>query len=81
MKITIKPNTYYKRYYNINVYDIIYTDNKWVYIIADKFNNIPLIKYDKKPGWGTIKRYQEFINDKNYKIEEISKEDLFLELL
>jgi len=81
MSITIKPNTYYKRYYNINEYNIIYTDNKWVYIIAYKLGNQPLVKYDKKRGWGTIKRYQEFINDKNYKIEELSKEDLFLELL
>jgi len=55
----IKPNTYYKIYYNEDKewYDIVYTGNKWVYYIASKYN------------------------DNNYKIEEISKEDVFLELL
>jgi len=91
----IKPNTYYKNYfYDINDpsikyreyysntdYDIVYTGNKWVYYIASKYNDTPLIKYDKKIKWRIIKRYQEFINDNNYKIEELSKEDVFLELL
>jgi len=79
----IKPNTYYKRYYTNSIfeYDIKYTDKKYVYIIAEKEYDNPLDKFDKKFKWGTIKRYQRIINVNNYNIEEISKEDVFLELL
>ena len=72
----LKHNTYYKRYYgnNSTFYDIWYIDNDGLIVYILGLRN-------KKYEWGTIKRYQEFINDYNYKIEEISKEDLFLELL
>ena len=79
--MNIKPNTYYKRHHSNIYYDIFYTGEKHAYLIACKYNNEPLIKYDPKVNWGTIKGLQEFINHNNYKIEEITKEDLFLELL
>ena len=89
----IKSKTYYIIYYNknINDYDIIYTDNKWVYVIATKHKHVPLIiKYDKKVKWFTIKDWQYDIgnqtkyqidNKYNVKMEEVSKEEVFLELL
>ena len=83
MNITIKPRRYYKRYYNEDKewYDILYTGNKWVYIIAEKKYDNPLNKFDKKFKWQRIKKEQEYINTRNIKIEEISNEDLFLEML
>ena len=89
MSITIKPNSYYKDYFSdIKESNIIYTDAKMVYLIALVRINKPTIKLNKKLEWGTIKHYQRIIKDKpllknvnNYKIEEISKEDVFLELL
>jgi len=80
MKSNVKSRKYYKVCYNSSYY-IVYTDEKHAYLIACKYNNEPLIKYDPKVNWGTIKGLQEFINHNNYKIEEITKEDLFLELL
>ena len=79
----IKPRTYYKIYYNVDKewYDILYTGNKWVYIIAYKHNNNPLIKYDKKIKWFTINDYQDYIDMYSIKIKELTKEDVFLELL
>jgi len=87
----IKPNTYYKRYYTKYIilypsfgYDIIYTGNKHVYIIAHKYNNEPLYKYDHKVKSGSIKEFQEYIkhlDKRKYIVEEISKEDVFLEML
>jgi len=78
----IKPNSYYKRYYNnINSYDIFYTDTKHVYEIARKYTNDPLVKLAKKEVWWTIEEWNKFINIYNYKMEEISKGDVFLELL
>ena len=76
----IKPRTYYKRYYDKDNYDILYTDNEWVYCIAYEHNG-KLIKYDNRIKWETIREYQVYINSNDYKLEEISKEDLFLELL
>ena len=79
----IKPRTYYKIYYNEDKewYNIVYTGNKWVYEIASKYFDEPLTKYSKKPVWGNIKDFQKQITLGRYDIEEISKEDLFLELL
>ena len=101
----IKPKTYYKIYYHEDKewYDILYTGNKWIYIvaeqfgtrplekhdkkrkwgylIADKYNNIPLIKYDKKIKWFTINDYQDYIDMYSIKIKELTKEEVFLELL
>ena len=72
----IKHNTYYK-----DEYDILYTGTKWVYFIAYTYNE-ELIKYDNRFKWCTIKKFQDFVNISTYnKIEELSKEDLFLELL
>jgi len=79
----IKPNTYYKRYYTNSIfeYDIKYTDKKYVYIIAEKEYDNPLDKFDKKFKWGTIKSWEIYMTGRNDKMEEMSKEDLFLELL
>jgi len=78
----IKPNTYYKLYYNnINSYNVFYTDTKHVYEIAYNYNNNPLIKSNEKRSLGTIKSYQEYILRHNITVEEISKGDVFLELL
>ena len=78
----IKSDTYYKIYYHEdNGYYILYTGNKWVYIIAKKYYNKPLEKHDKKRKWFTINDYQDYIDTRNIKIEEVSKEDLFLEML
>jgi len=89
----IKPNTYYKIYYPPYTqkicnakYAIYYTGYKWVYIIAKKYYNKPLVKI-KKIKWIAINYYQNYItpykskNDNTLKIEELSKEDVFLELL
>ena len=80
MKIKIKPNSYYIRYYDDH-YTIWSTDNKCAYVIAYKPENQPLIKYTKKEVWCTINRWQEYLNNISIKIKEISKEDVFLELL
>ena len=79
-----KPNTYYKNHFDdgdSTVYYILYTDTKCVYCIAYKTENQPLVKYDKHFNTGTIEMWQEHINHYFYKIEEMSKEDVFLELL
>ena len=81
MKIKIKPNSYYKRYYDDH-YSIWCTDNKYAYCIARKFENGPLTLIKYKRRWGTVKYWQDYIHSNDYKkVEEISKEDLFLELL
>ena len=79
----LKPNTYYKRSYDTNKddYDILYTGTKWVYDIASKYNNNLLVKYTKKFKWWTIEEWQRYIKHQHIKVEELSKEDLFLELL
>ena len=83
MSIKLKPRTYYKDSYNTEYeeYTIIYTGNKWVYIIADKDKNKLLEKRNKKFNIATIEEWQHIINIYNSKIEEMSKEDVFLELL
>jgi len=88
MKIKIKPKKYYKQYYTIlkRGYTILYTGTTWVYAIAyttrsnDWKKNI-IIKCDKKCKHNTIKHLQRNIISKHIIIEELSKEDLFLELL
>jgi len=80
----IKVRTYYIGHnYNENTYSILYTGNIYVYKIAMKYSTKPLIKYTKKEVWWTIEKWQDQINNhlNNYKIKEISKEDVFLELL
>ena len=81
--MNIKPSTYYKEYDKIlGCYYIIYTGTKWVYDIASKIKNEPLSKYSEKFVYGTIEEWQRHIErDNNIKVEELSKEDLFLELL
>ena len=80
--MNIKPNTYYKDYFDdIKEYNIIYTGNNHVYVIARKYNNEPLYKYDHKVKLGNIKKWQNYITWYNSKIEEISEGDVFLELL
>jgi len=80
MKIKIKPNSYYKRYYDDH-YTIWYTDNKHSYIMAYKYKNKPLEKLDNSLQRFTIDTWEWYINTNKFKTEEISKEDLFLELL
>ena len=84
----IKPRTYYKCYYkcyyvnDLYEYDIMYTGTKRIYEIAYKHINEPLFKWDKKIYRGSITQFQDSVNISAYnKIEELSKEDLFLELL
>jgi len=81
----VKSNRYYKRPYTDNgtvfLYDIIYTDNKWVYIIAEKTYNKPLIKLNKKVKYSSINEYQDYIANGLINIQEMTKEDVFLELL
>jgi len=79
----LKPKTYYKTYSNstCSTYSILYTDDERCYYIAYKYKNTPILKYDENLKRGTIKQLQEFINHNNYKIEEISEADVFLELL
>ena len=84
----IKPRTYYKIYHNHpNSYTILYTGNKWIYLIAEKKYDNPLVKYDKKFKWYTINSYQEFLNRasnvfiEHPTIKELTKEEVFLELL
>jgi len=76
----IKSKTYYIIYYPTH-FTIWYTGTKWVYAIARKYNNTPLVKYTKKVNLNNIKGFQKNINVNNYKTKELSKEDLFLELL
>ena len=80
MKIKIKPKSYYKRCYGDH-YSIWYTGNKYAYIIARKYTNEPLVKLAKKELWNTIDSWQIYLTDNKYKTKELSKEDVFLELL
>ena len=87
----LKPKTYYKRYYKWenpdsdgDWYAIYYTGNKWVYKITRNFKGnepIPLYKYNSKFKWRTIKSWQKRINNDKVKLKEITRADLFLELL
>jgi len=77
----IKHNTYYKVYYDNDRYSIWCIDNEYIYYIAEQFGTDPLIKYDKRIKYGSIKNWQEHVHRNNYKIEEMSKGDLFLEML
>jgi len=80
--MNIKPSTYYKEYDKIlGCYYIIYTGTKCAYLIACKYNNEPLIKYDKKFNIGTVEELQHDIDFYSVKVEEISESDVFLELL
>ena len=76
----LKPRTHYK-IYNKTVYYIIYTGTRWVYVIAEHRNNKLLHRPNKKVKWGSIKQWQDFITQGHNKTEELSKNDLFLELL
>ena len=77
----IKPRTYYKRYYDKDNYDILYTDNELVYVIAEKYKDLPTYKLDKIVSYFTIKAWQRNIEHNTVNVEEIGKADLFLELL
>ena len=81
MNITIKPNSYYKLYYDYpNSYSFWRTDTTQMYKIAQKTGTYkPLIKFNTPPSYDTIEEWNNDIT--KVTIEEISKEDLFLELL
>jgi len=82
MNIKIKPYRYYKRYYtDSNDYDIHYTDDTWCYRIAIKYRNRLLIKCNGNVYWEYITNWQYQINKHRYNVEEVSIEDVFLELL
>jgi len=79
--ITLEAKRYYKLYYNKNDYDIVYaTENKWVCLIACKLYNESIIKC-KIEKWETIEAWLNRSNKYRYSIENITKEDVFLELL
>ena len=43
----IKRKTYYKYHtFNDQDFDIIYTGNRWIYIVAEKYGTRPLEKHD-----------------------------------
>ena len=81
----IKPYKYYKEYYNENYhssgYNILYTDTKHVYVLAYIRKNMPFYKYSPKLLLGPIDHWQDCIDKYKYKPEELSKADVFLELL
>jgi len=84
MNITIKPNSYYKLYYYgyPNSYSLCHTNTTQMYKIAQKTGTYkPLYKFNTPLMCMTIENWQEYINTHYIIIEEISKEDLFLELL
>jgi len=80
MKFKAKHGSYYKMYYNNDEYNILYVGNMWTYKIAYKYNS-ELIIHDNRIKWDSIEAWQSHINKYTSKVEEISKEDLFLELL
>lgn len=73
----LKARKYYKIYTNSKNYKILYTGTKKVYLIAYKHTNT-LQKYDKI-YWGTLELWKKHVYSN--KIIELSKGDLFLELL
>jgi len=78
----LKSKTYYKVYDNNgDGYDIVYTGTKWIYRIAEKYRITVLHTFNKKRKWGTIREWQSIIEYNGFKIKELSKEELFLELL
>jgi len=83
--MNIKPYSYYKDYYTYRNlgYSIIYTDGKMVYEIAYTLyvngENI-LCKHDITLDIGTVEECKQKNLNTNL-LKEISKEDLFLELL
>jgi len=83
MNVKIKRNTWYKiRSANEkNTYGIVRAKIKWVYIIARQYRNPPLERYDIPLKWVTIGDSNTNVKKHKYKVEELSKEDLFLELL
>ena len=93
MKVKLKRNTYYKRkythftYYDYD-YSIYYVSTKWVYEIAYKRKGTYTIEKNIKPiKYMTVEHLEHlmlkgYLRDINYKnIEELSKADVFLELL
>lgn len=86
--MNIEPNKYYKNYYSKyeDIYNILYTDDTYIYNTAIKYSTGVLHKFKKAKNWGTIKDHNKRINksdylDKLFEIEEITKGDVFLELL
>lgn len=84
----INPNSYYKdfTYYNKFTkmeYDVIYTDNAKYYLIGCKYANKTFIKLNKRHCIGTIKSWNKLIKENSYytKIMELTKEEVFLEML
>jgi len=81
MKSNVKSRKYYKVCYNNDDYDFIYTGVKCIYLIATKHKNKLLVKRNEKIYWTSINRWKKHLDKRKYIVEEISKEDLFLELL
>ena len=77
----LKPNKYYKIYYSKyeEIYSILYTDDTYIYNTAIKYSTGELHKFKKAKNWGTINDHNKLIN--KFEIEEITKGDVFLELL
>ena len=81
MNIKIKPYRYYKRSYDYGVYSIYYIGVKYVYQLAYKNRNSVLVKHNKKKKIGTIKDWKKRTNHFNLIVEELTKNEAFLELL
>jgi len=82
--MNIKDKTYYIKYYDKDreSYNIWYIDNEYAYIVASKYKNDVRAKNKHNTRWGSLKRLKGYLRDINYKnIEELSKADVFLELL
>jgi len=82
--MNIKDKTYYIKYYDKDreSYNIWYIDNEYAYIVATKYKNDVRAKNKHNTRWGSLKRLKGYLRDINYKnIEELSKADVFLELL
>ena len=81
----LKPNKYYKRYYNDeDDYDILYTNSKSIYLIAYMYINITsnvLYKPKKRLRIGSIIANNRHTKRNNERVEEISESEVFLELL
>ena len=78
--MNFKNNTYYiKPHFNGLGYCVYYVTDNYVYLIAECFENM-LLKC-KHHTIGSIEHCNKYITDWDFKIKEISKEDLFLKLL
>jgi len=77
----IKPNSYYMTSVSEDICDFYYTNDIEVYWIALKNKNKIIHKHNTPINYGSIKKWQEHLDRFNMKLKEMSKGDLFLEML